>query len=51
MLTLLRLATEEETRVVNHMLSFYLRVNNAESIYVSVTSLEIRTLIAWQFQR
>ena len=44
MLTLLRLATEEETPVVNHRVSFYLKVNYAESIYVSVTSLESRTL-------
>ena len=49
MLTLSRLATEEETPVVNHRVSFYLRVSNAESIYVSVVSLEIRTLIAWRF--
>ena len=45
MLTLLVLDTEEETPVVNHRVSFYLKVNYAESIYVSVTSLEIRTLI------
>ena len=45
LLTLVRLATEEETPVVNHRLSFYLRVNYAESCYVSVTSLEIGTLI------
>ena len=45
LLTLERLATEEETPVGNHRLPFYLRVNYAESIYVSVTSLEIRTLI------
>ena len=44
-LTLLRLATEEKTPVVNQRVSFYLKVNYAESIYVSVTSLEIRTLI------
>ena len=41
----LRLATEEETTLLNHSPSFYLRVNYAESIYISLTSHEIRTLI------
>ena len=45
LLALVRLATEKEIRQVNHSPSFYLRVNYAESIYVSVTSHEIWTLM------
>ena len=45
LLALVRLATETETPLVNHSPSFYLKVNYAESIYVSVTSQEIWTLI------
>ena len=43
LLTLVRLTSEKETAIVNHSPSFYLRVNNAQSIYVSVTSHEIWT--------
>ena len=45
LLTLVRLATEKEIPKVNHRPSFYLRVNYAESIYLSVTSDEIWTFI------
>ena len=45
LLTLVRLATEKEISQVNHSPSFYLRVNYAESIYLSVTSHEIWTFI------
>ena len=44
LLALVSLATETETPLVNHSSSFYLKVNYAESIYVSVTSQEIWTL-------
>ena len=45
LLTLVRLTTEEETPVVNHRFSFYVRVNFTKSIYLSVTSHEIWTFI------
>ena len=45
LLTLVRLATEKEIPQVNHSPSFYLRVNYAKSIYLSVTSHEIWTFI------
>ena len=43
--TFLLLPWQEEAPLVSHRLSFYLMVNNTESIYVSVTSHEIWTLI------
>ena len=45
LLALVRLATEKEIPQVNDSPSFYLRVNYAESIYLSVTSHEIWTFI------
>ena len=45
LLTLVRLATEKEIPQVNQSPSFYLTVNYAESIYLSVTSHEIWTFI------
>ena len=46
LLAMVRLPTETETPLVNHSPSFYLKVNYAESIFVSATSQEIWTLIA-----
>ena len=45
LLTLVRLATEKEIPLVNHSPSFFLKVNYAEPIYVSVISHEVWTLI------
>ena len=45
LLTLVRLVTKKEIFQVNNSPSFYLRVNYAESIYLSVTSHEIWTFI------